>query len=282
RRVTIGRPLGEGYPHHIRLSKATGMVSAIQLTLEIRGEGDGKELWVRDGGQRGDSWKPSTNKTRLNSNFLVAERWELLRVGDVLRIGRPGSVELGGFAIKYPSDETVSGTMNGAATTSFGAVEIWHAESIINDKGVMLLRKLTNSDQLVIEKMDYAAEETMGGQPGDLIALSGRLLLDTLITERDDLEIQVRLSMQQRSPVPGVYSGMASKIKLVLNCKDIDGMDWYLAYVSRVEPDQQQLKGWKEEAGQSVSKFATRYPLLFVVGLVASLGLALLIYLLTK
>ncbi|MEM9805584.1 MAG: hypothetical protein AAF959_09920, partial [Cyanobacteria bacterium P01_D01_bin.56] len=39
RRVTIGRPLGEGYPHHIRLSKATGMVSAIQLTLEIRGEG---------------------------------------------------------------------------------------------------------------------------------------------------------------------------------------------------------------------------------------------------
>ncbi|MEM9805762.1 MAG: hypothetical protein AAF959_10825, partial [Cyanobacteria bacterium P01_D01_bin.56] len=100
--------------------------------------------------------------------------------------------------------------------------------------------------------------------------------------ERDDLEIQVRLSMQQRSPVPGVYSGMASKIKLVLNCKDIDGMDWYLGYVSPVEQDQPQPqpKGWKEEAGQSVGKFASKYPLLFVIGLIGAFGIALLIYLL--
>ena len=69
-RVTVGRPRGKGFPHHIPFRKAIGMISAIQMTLEIRGEGETQELWVRDGGYRDEEWRASTNKTRLNADLL--------------------------------------------------------------------------------------------------------------------------------------------------------------------------------------------------------------------
>ena len=282
RRVTIGRPLGEKYPHLIRLSKATGMVSAFQFTFEIRGEDDDKELWVRDGGQRGQLWKPSTNGTTFNSELLASDRWTLLRVNDVLRIGKGKNAELTGFAIKYATSQTIGGTLGGAATTSFGAVDKWRAEVIVHkDIGVLLLRWIGQTSQLVIEKMDYVAEELLGGQPGELIELSGRIVLGTLINERDDLETHAKIAMQQRSPATGFYTG-SSRIKLILNCVAIDGRDWIFGYLYPPEREEQQPGSWQDAIAQPIGLIASRYPVLFVIGLVAALGLGLVVYLLTK
>ena len=210
-------------------------------------------------------------------------------MGDVLRIGSPQNFELSQFAIRYPTSETASGTISGSATTSFGAVEVWNAESILNDhKGVLLLRKVSNGPGLIVEKLDYLAEEILGGQPGDLINLAGRILLESFVNERDELLRHISLPEKQMTPVTGIYTGMTHQLNLVLDCKYIDNHKCFLGYVKPVikpvtQPvDEPEDRNWKDELAHAFGQLAKDKPVLFVVGLIVFLGLSLVLYLLVK